>query len=201
MYFALVGALAMTMGRDQNFSPITWGILIGLGLILLVSMRSCNNQSSSTLRSRFAAAGATQEASEALGTPVLPLPAPVQTFGETAVAKLRGGDAVTPLTPVVADQKLKVDIKTLQQIDGGLQIKGIVTNISKQQLRVPLAAFRFIDQNGTVYAAQGDAAATLPPSTNTTLDLSLPIKDPTSLQMVVEIPEEQIRIEMPLLNK
>ncbi|KPL85250.1 MULTISPECIES: hypothetical protein [Herpetosiphon] len=185
--------------RLNSPPPALIGVIIALVLIFLVSTRSCNPDSEQTLRSRFAEANATQVASQDLGTPILPLPAPVQEWSSTAIARLQGGEAVVPITPVVTNDKLKVDIQTLQQVGDGLQIKGVVTNISKQELRVPLSAFRFTDQSGTVFAAQGDAAANLPPNANTTLDLTLPIKNPTALTMVVEIPAEDIRLEVNLL--
>jgi len=185
--------------RTNSPPPALIGVIIGLVLIFLVSTRSCNPDSEQTLRSRFAEANATQVASQNLGTPLIPLPAPVQEWSSTAIARLQGGEAVVPITPVVTNDKLKVDIQSLQQVGEGLQIKGVVTNISSKELRVPLAAFRFTDQSGTVYAAQGDAAANLPPNANTTLDLTLPIKNPTALTMVVEIPAEEIRLEVNLL--
>ncbi len=189
----------MISGQRTGPSPLVWGLIIGIGLILLVSARACSPDSSQVLRSRFAEAGATQVAGEALGTPVLPLPEAVQSLGSSAIAKLRGGEPVAPLTPVASDATLKVDIGTLQQVSGGLQVKGVVTNVGTVPLRVPLSAFRFTDQSGTVYASQGDAAATLPPKGSTNLDLTLPIKDPTTLQLVVEIPEANVRLEMRLL--
>ena len=185
--------------RVNSPHPALIGVIIGLVLIFLVSTRSCNPDSEQTLRSRFAEANATQVASQDLGTPILPLPAPVQEWSSTAIARLQGGEAVVPITPVVTNNKLKVDIQSLQQVGDGLQIKGLVTKISSKELRVPLSAFRFTDQSGTVYAAQGDAAANLPPNANTTLDLTLPIKNPTALTMVVEIPAEEIRLEVNLL--
>ena len=145
--------------RVNSPHPALIGVIIGLVLIFLVSTRSCNPDSEQTLRSRFAEANATQVASQDLGTPILPLPAPVQEWSSTAIARLQGGEAVVPITPVVTNNKLKVDIQSLQQVGDGLQIKGLVTNISSKELRVPLSAFRFTDQSGTVYAAQGDAAA------------------------------------------
>lgn len=182
-------------------SPIVLGVVIGLLLILIISMRSCSSDGSQALKSRFAqseAASATQAAS---GTPFIPVPEPVQSFGATAIAKLRGGEAVVPATPVATNDVLEVRIQSLQQVEAGLQIKGLVTNTGKVDLRVPLAAFQFIDQQGTVYAAQGDAAANLPPNGSTTLDLTLPIQDPTALQMVVDLPEANVHLEIQLLGE
>jgi len=190
----------MISGRSTGPSPIVWGLFIGLGLIVLISMRACSPDSEQTLRSRFAATSATQEAQQIAGTPAISLPEPIQSLGQTTVARFQGGQAVVPSSPTVADTTLKVDIQSIQQIDGGLQIKGLVTNVGKTSLRVPLSAFRFTDQNGTVYASQGDAAATLPPGDKTPLDLTLPIENPTSLQMVVDIPDAKVRLEMKLLG-
>ena len=187
------------IGQKNGPSPIVWGLIIGIGLIFLVSARACTPDSKAVLRSRFAESGATQVAQQAAGTPIIPLPAPIQSVGETAVAKLQGGQAVVPEAAVASDTTLRVNITSLQQVDGGLQVKGQVTNVGKQPLRVPLAAFRFTDQSGTVYASQGDAAATLPPGGSTNLDLTLPIKDPSSLQMVVEIADANVRLELKLL--
>lgn len=191
----------MISGQRSGPSPLVLGLIIGAALIILVSARACTPDSAQVLRSRFAEAGATQEASAALGTPVVPLPAPIQSSGSTAVARLEGGEVVVPATPIANDATLKVEITLLQQVSGGLQVKGVVTNVGKSSLRVPLSAFRFTDQSGTVYAAQGDAAATLPAGGSTSLDLTLPIKNPTTLQMVVEIAEANVRLEMGLLNQ
>ncbi len=187
-------------GQRQGPSPIILGLLIGFLVIVLLALRTCTPQTSENLRSRFAAAGATDTAMQTAGAPVISLPEPVQTWGETAIAGLRGGDKVVPITPVAANTTLQVDIESLQQISGGLQIKGTVRNTGQQELRVPLSAFRFIDQTGTVYAAQGDAAATLPPNASTTLDLTLPINQPTTLTMLVEIPDADIHLELRLLT-
>ena len=184
-------------GHNQGPSPIMIGVIAALLLILLLSLKTCNPESTSTLRSSFAAAEATTVAGQQDG---LPLPEPVREWGSTAIAQLRGGDAVVPITPVAANDILSVDIKSLQQVTSGLQIKGEIKNTGKQNLRVPLAAFRFIDQTGTVYAAQGNAAANLPPNGTTTLDLTLPIQEPTTLTMLVEIPESNVHLEMKLLT-
>ena len=184
-------------GHHQGPTPLSIGAVIGGTIILLLFLRTCTQPNEEALRSRFAAAEATTVANQADG--ILPVPEAVQEWGGTAVSKLRGGDAIVPVTPEIQSTTLNVDIQSLQQVAGGLQIKGTVTNIGSNDIRVPLAAFQFIDQTGTIYAAQSDAAAVLPPGTNTTLDLTLPIEDPTQLTMQVSIPEADVSLEMELL--
>ena len=48
----------MISGQRTGPSPLVWGLIIGIGLILLVSARACSPDSSQVLRSRFAEAGA-----------------------------------------------------------------------------------------------------------------------------------------------
>lgn len=187
-------------GSGRSPSPMTLGLGVGFLLILLVSIRACTPDGQTVLQTRFAAQGATESARATAGEPIVPLPAPIQSLSETTVARLQGGEAVVPMTPVVTNDALKVDIQQLQSVAGGLQVKGTVRNNGKKALKVPLSAFRFTDQTGTVYAAQGDAAATLPPGGQTSLDLTLPIQNPTSLTMVVELPADNIRLEMQLLT-
>jgi hypothetical protein len=108
-------------------------------------------------------------------------------------ARFDAGEKLPPLTPLADNGSLSISITSMSQVRGGLQVRGVVRNIGGKPLIVPLEAFRFCDQTGTIYAVPGETKATLQPGQSTELDLTLPISKPHSLVLTVNLPEtEQI---------
>ncbi len=148
-------------GHNQSQGP-SWLIAIVVFVLLIGAVQVFRDRTggSSALQQRFAA----QPASE--GVPRIdlpPLPEDIAGIARTALARLQSGAPAPALTPVAQNQRLRVEITGIQQVEAGLKISGTISNTGSQPLPVSLNAFQFTDGTGTIYTAQGDAATTLHP--------------------------------------
>ena len=120
-------------------------------------------------------------------------------MARTAAARIRTGSPGPALTPVAQGTDLRLEITGIRKTASGLRITGVATNVGAQQLPVTLAAFRFSDDTGTVYAPESAAATTLDPGQRAPLDLTLPVEDPRQLTLDVRL-EGQPPLRMVLIH-
>lgn len=178
-------------GRSALFLGVLLGLLL-IGLALLA--RSCGEPPRASLRDRFIP-GPTDPAQPG----GISVPEPLRSAAKTTQALIGGGQA--PLaTPAVQSGSLEVRVAVLSPVENGIRVAGTIRNVGNEALVVPLTAFRFRDQDGRIYAAQGDAHATLAPDQSESFDLTLPTPNPQELVLTIEIPTEDIHIEMVLLS-
>ena len=170
-------------GKQTQGPSWIFAVVIFAALLVFVQLFRNNMPAARPLEQQFAAKAPEPGA----GQVELPaLPSSVSDLARTAAARIDAGSTGQALTPVAEGGELRVEITGMRSAEGGLQVKGMATNIGQRPLPVSLAAFRFTDGTGTVYAPQNDASTTLAPGQRAPLDLTLPIQDPRQLTLDVQ---------------
>jgi|GEM_PF-6091296 len=169
---------------------LIFGLLIGV--VQLVGQPAPPQQS--PLQQKFAA---TPAAGISLTLPTVP--ADLVALARTQTARLLGGETGEPLTRVAQNKVLRVRIVGLAPEGDQLHINGNIENISREPLTVSLDDFKFVDATNTLYAAEGSPSTTLEPGQQAPIDITLPIKDPETLRLDVEL-SNQPKIEMLLIG-
>ncbi len=187
-------------GHNRPQGP-SWIVAVAIfaGLLLLLQLFGGRVRSGRPLEQQFAAS---RPAAGAGRLVLPPLPAGAAGLARTAAARISGGATGAALTPVAQGAELRVEITGLRQTPHGLRITGSATNIGGRPLPVTLAAFRFTDGTGTVYAPENAAATTLNPGQRALLDLTLPIQNARELTLEIQLegepPLHMVLIQAPL---
>ncbi|MFV9507187.1 MAG: hypothetical protein AB4911_21765 [Oscillochloridaceae bacterium umkhey_bin13] len=176
--------------RSRSLPIWIWGALLGLVLIVL-STRGRLSPENPALRDAFAAQPA----------PVLPelslpnfelgnLPTEFQQAARDLLAQLGAGQAGRPVQTAVETPRLRVEVRELRPVQGGMMLVGEVTNLSQSDVLVPLSAFELRDSAGVSYIAGGGASATLRPGASTPLELTVPLPEGRGLIMTINLPPD-----------
>jgi hypothetical protein len=156
------------MNERSRGAPIwLWGALVGLVLVVLSARGNLLSPGNSALTQYFAAQPTPEGFDPNFDLPQLDigtLPAELQASARELLRTLGAGGAGRPVEPTVESQRLRVAVEELRQVEGGLQIRGQVTNISGAELQVPISAFELRDSAGASYVAGGGASAPLAPA-------------------------------------
>lgn len=190
---------------DQSHGRVpvwVWGVVAALALILLTNSGGLFGENDA-LKQRFApqptAVGAEQTAAAAPGW--AQLPAAVQEVVRQAQERLGQGQSAPVLTPVAQGPRLKVGVREVRPTDSGVQIVGEVTNISPNDLDVPISAFQFRDSDGNLFASSATATTRLAAGASTPLELGVPLAPGRGLTLIVDFnpdpPVEQVLIVAP----
>lgn len=185
-------------GYGKQTRGPSWIFAVGAfaALLILVQLFRNGMPTARPLQQQFAA----KAPAAGSGQVELPaLPSSVSELARTTAARIGAGSTGQALTAVAEGGELRVEISGIRNAEGGLQVKGMATNVGQRPLPVSLAAFRFTDGTGTVYAPQNDASTTLAPGQRAPLDLTLPIQDPRQLTLDVQ-PEGGQALHMVLIQ-
>ncbi|NTU81233.1 MAG: hypothetical protein HGA45_17930 [Chloroflexales bacterium] len=178
--------------RSQGVPMWLWGALFAALLILLSTwgrLSPTNEALSQVFASQPPPAGLDPQIS-------LPkfdigaLPADVQQPARDLLKTLGAGNPGQPVEPTVETPRLRVEVRELRPVEGGLQIVGQVTNISQGEVDVPISAFELRDSTGASYVAGGGASATLRPDESTPLELTVPLPAGRGLILITNLPPD-----------
>jgi hypothetical protein len=179
--------------RPQGIPLWFWGALVGLLLVALSSRGHLLAPENPALSQYFAAQPTPVGYDPSFGLPQLDigtLPAELQAAARDLLGTLNAGGAGRPVEPVVESQRLRIEVQELRQVDGGLQIKGQVTNTSASEVQVPISAFELRDSAGASYVAGGGASAPLKPGASTPLELTVPLPPGRGLLLITTLPPD-----------
>jgi hypothetical protein len=118
------------------------------------------------------------------------LPAGVQEAARDLRRTLGLGGPGRPLEPIAETPRLLVNVQELAPIDGGLAVRGVVTNRSTMAVTVPISAFELRDSRGASYIATSGASATLRPGESTPLELTVPLPKGLGLLLITNLPPD-----------
>jgi hypothetical protein len=164
-------------------------------IVIIAAIQFVGRTSSPRLQQEFAEQPPDPDA----GQITLPaVPTGLADLARTTTARLLGGQASAPVTREGRNGAVSVRIDTLEQREEGLHLAGSVTNIATTPVEVSLDSFKFIDNSGTIYSSSGSPATTLQPQQQAPIDITLPIQNPSQLNLNVEQPD-QPRIELLLI--
>ena len=186
-------------GQPRSQGP-SWivAVFIFVALMAVVQLSRDSAPQGHPLEQHFAA---TPRPAGGGGLALPPLPTGIAGLARTIIARITGGSVGAALTPVAEGDELRIEIEGISEVAGGLRITGEIANIGTRPLPISLAAFRFTDGSGKVYAAQGDSSTMLAPGQRAPLDLTLPVKDLTQLTLEVQLeggtPLRMILIQSP----
>lgn len=178
----------MLRNTRQRIPGWVWGLVVGLGLILL-STRGRFTVNETALQRQFAA----QPTVPGITLPWLDMSdlAPdIQRLADEAQQILRRGQRTPVLTPVAQSQRVRVEIRHIRRVAGGVQIQGQVTNIGPTAVTVPIYAFELQDNTGTSYTSADTASVQLGPGESTPLDLTVPLPEGRGLRLTVNLPPD-----------
>jgi len=179
--------------RSRGVPIWLWGAVVGLILVLLSARGNLWAPENPALSQYFAAQPTPEGFDPNFELPQLDisaLPAELQTAARELLSTLNAGGAGRPVEPAVESQRLRVEVEELRQVEGGLQIRGRVTNISGSELQVPISAFELRDSSGASYVAGGGASAPLAPGASTPLELTVPLPPGRGLLLVTSLPPD-----------
>jgi hypothetical protein len=179
--------------RSRGVPIWLWGALVGLILVVLSARGNLLAPGNSALSQYFAAQPTPVGFDPNFELPQLDigsLPAELQTAARELLQTLNAGGAGRPVEPMVESQRLRIAVEELRQVEGGLQIRGQVTNISGAELQVPISAFELCDSAGASYVAGGGASAPLAPGASTPLELTVPLPPGRGLLLVTTLPPD-----------
>lgn len=169
-----------------------WGLLIAL-LLIGLSTRGSFNPNNQALSQHFAAQPTPAGIDPGFVLPQLDfagLPAELQAAATDLRRRLGLGQGGAPLEPVATTPRLRVEVHELAPQEGGLLVRGNVTNISQADVQVPISAFELRDSAGGSYVAGGGASATLRPGESTPLELTVPLPPGRGLLLVTNLPPD-----------
>lgn len=176
-----------------------WGLLVGLVLIAISSQGRVGLRNPA-LSQQFAA----QPSAGLDPNFQLPqlsfagLPAGLQQAARDLQRAIGLGQSGAPIEPVATTPRLRVEIRELKPTEAGLVVRGTVTNIGGDEVRVPISAFELRDSSGASYLAGGGASVTLRPGENTPLELSVPLPPGRGLLLITSLPPD-LPVEQKLL--
>jgi len=170
-----------------------WGAVVGILLILISSRSHLLDPENPSLSQYFAAQPTPEGFDPGFRLPQLEisaLPAGLQMAARELLATLGAGGVGRPVEPAVESRSVRVEVRELKRVEGGLQVRGEVTNLSEGELLVPISAFELRDSTGASYVAGGGASATLKPGESTPLDLTVPLPEGRGLLLVTNLPPD-----------
>jgi hypothetical protein len=179
--------------RSSGVPLWIWGALAGVLLIVLSARSHLLVPENPLLSQHFAAQPVPAGYDPNFELPQLDigaLPAELQQQAQTILDTLARGGAARPVEPVVTTARLRVEVRELQRAEGGLKVVGTVTNISQEEVQVPISAFELRDSTGASYVAGGGASATLRPGDSTPLELTVPLPEGRGLLLVTNLPPD-----------
>lgn len=178
----------MLRNTRQHIPVWVWGLVLGLGLILL-STRGRFTTNETALQRHFAA----QPAAPGIMLPQLDmgnLAPDIQRRVDEMQQIMRRGQPAPALTPVVQNQRVRVEIHHIRRVAAGVQIQGQVTNVGSAAVTVPIRAFELQDNTGTSYTSADTASVPLGPGESTPLDLTVPLPEGRGLRLTVNLPPD-----------
>jgi hypothetical protein len=178
--------------RSRGIPIWLWGAIFAV-LLIALSTRGRFDPTNEALRQVFAAQPPPAGGLPTLDLPALnltSLPAELQQSARDLLATLGAGGAGRPVEPRAETARLRVEVRELRPIEGGLQVLGTVTNQSPGDLLVPISAFELRDSTGVSYIAGGGASATLAPGASTPLDLTVPLPAERGLLLITNLPPD-----------
>lgn len=182
------------MNERSNGVPIwVWGAIAGVLLIVISSRSHLLTPENPSLRQYFAAQPTPEGFDPSFDLPQLDLgalPAELQQRATEALATLTAGGAARPVEPAVESARLRVEVRELRRVEGGVKVVGEVENISRAELQVPISAFELRDSTGASYVAGGGASATLRPGERTPLELTVPLPEGRGLLLITSLPPD-----------
>lgn len=182
------------MNERSNGMPIwVWGAIAGVLLIVISSRTHLLSPENPSLSQYFAAQPTPEGYDPSFELPQLEiagLPAELQTRAGEILSTLASGDAARPIEPAVESARLRIEVREVQRVEGGMKVVGEVTNISQGDVQVPISAFELRDSTGASYVAGGGASATLKPGESTPLELTVPLPEGRGLLLVTNLPPD-----------
>lgn len=182
------------MNDRSNGVPIwIWGAIAGILLILISSRGNLLQPANPSLSEYFAAQPTPVGYDPSFELPQLDfasLPAELQAAARDLLGSLASGGTGRPVEPAVESARVRVEVRELKPVEGGLQVLGSVTNIGGAELQVPISAFELRDSAGASYVAGGGASATLRPGDSTPLELTVPLPAGRGLLLVTNLPPD-----------
>lgn len=179
------------LNSSRRIAPLwLWGVLVALVLIV-ISMRSRATLVNQALQQQFVmqpTPAGIPLTLPGLGLDQLPLEA--QQAARDMQRRLGLGESVPGLTPVAQSPRLRVEIREVKRVNGGVQVLGQVTNISPAEVQVPVSAFELRDSTGATYIADGGGNARLSPGASTPLDLTIPLPTGRGLLLTLRFPPD-----------
>lgn len=179
--------------RSRQDLPIwIWGALIGL-LLIGLSTRGSFSPNNQALSQHFAAQPTPTGLDPGFSLPQLDLtglPPGLQDAARRLRDQLGLGQPGTPLEPTAITPRLRIEVRELAPSEGGLIVRGEVSNISQADVQVPISAFELRDSAGASYIAGGGASATLRPGESTPLELTVPLPPGRGLLLVTNFPPD-----------
>ena len=172
-------------GHNRSQGP-SWVVAVAIfvGLLAVLQLFRGRVPQARPLQQHFAA----DPPAAGAGRLVLPpLPSSVAGLARTAAARIGAGATGAALTPVAQASSLRVEITGIRRAAAGLRITGVAANTGSSPLPISLAAFRFTDERGMVYAAESNATTTLAPGQRAPLELTLPVRDARQLALEVQL--------------
>ncbi len=169
-----------------------WGALLALALIG-ISMRGRFTLENPALEEQFAPRPTIAGQAPSFGLPQLDfqnLPDEVRDTARNIQQQLGIGQSVPALTPVAQTQRLRVEMHNIRRTDIGVQLVGMVTNISNTDLDVPVSAFELRGSNGATYVAEGEASVRLAPGESAPLELTVPLPEGHGLMLAIALPPD-----------
>lgn len=183
----------MMNNQSQRGLPVwVWGTLIAL-LLIGLSTRGSFNLSNRALSEHFAAQPTPAGLDPGFSLPQLDLgalPAELQAAATDLRRRLGLGQGGRPIEPAASTARLRVEVREVAPQEGGLVVRGTVTNASQADVEVPISAFELRDSGGASYIAGGGASATLRPGESTPLELTVPLPPGRGLLLVTNLPPD-----------
>ncbi|PDV97617.1 hypothetical protein [Candidatus Chloroploca asiatica] len=174
-----------------------WGALLGLMLIVISTGGRLMPGDNAALRQIFAAQPpGTGVGAGADGGDWLPsfdlgsLPTELQQGARDLLTRLGAGSSGRPVEPIAITPRLRVEVKELRPVADGIEVLGSITNLSSDDLLVPISAFELHDSTGTTYLAGGGASATLRSGESTSLELTVPLPEGRGLLLITNLPPD-----------
>ena len=181
------------MNTPRPSVPIWFfGVLFG-ALLIFVSIRGQSPSTHDALQRHFALQPTPVLPDVPLNLPALngaSLPPEVQAAAEDLQRRLGLGQRVPALTPVANSARLRVEVREVQRVSGGVRVMGSVTNTSSGTIDVPVSTFQVIDSSGASYAVGGNDTARLDAGASTPLDLTVPLPDGKGLLLRIVFPPD-----------
>ncbi|NJN16532.1 MAG: hypothetical protein HC822_09780 [Oscillochloris sp.] len=169
-----------------------WGALVAL-LLIVLSARDNNGVQNEALSQYFAAQPTPAGITADIDLPQLDMSNLSPALREAAADLRRTiglGESGSPLEPSATTPRLRIEIAEIAPGEGGLVVRGTVTNISTEPVNVPISAFELRDSAGGSYVAGGGASANLQPGDNTPLELTVPLPPGRGLLLVTNLPPD-----------
>jgi hypothetical protein len=118
------------------------------------------------------------------------LPPEIRQTVDGAWQRFVRGDQTVALTPVATNQRVRVEITSVQRANDQVQIKGTVTNSGSQPLPISTASFSFRDSTGQTYSVSGSGSVNLAAGQSTVLELSVPVPPERGIVLILNLPPD-----------